>query len=177
MADALGAVNSIVLPAQKPQNGVVKKNPFLLTAFLALVACAPVSVFYSQGAAPAKVKDDRLNCAVEALAKAPVATQIRQRAPRYIPGARYCPAAGNCYARGGFFVSGEVYSVDVNAGLRQELVTQCMQRLGYSPVRLPRCTTAAGQTGAQSLPDRQPPLTKGSCLRKDDSGDWRITAP
>ncbi len=144
--------------------------PLLL---IALAACTPVSVFYKQDAPVERQQTDLLDCRVDSLAKAPVATELRQGPPRFIPGYRSCNSKGDCVYRGGYYVRGEVYSVDVNASLRRDLLTQCMAVKGYQPVALPRCTAGASviTTG------RMPALSEKSCVFKDDAGRWQIVEP
>ena len=151
----------------------------LFVALVALSACAPVSLYYKEGAAVSRQKSDLLSCEVDALAKAPVATQIRQAPPYYIPSRRYCRPDGSCYHRGGYFAGGELYSVDVNARLRRDLRIQCMDQRGYRPVELPRCangtqgTVATGTDGSV----RMPPIGPDSCVSKDTAGEWQIITP
>ena len=173
MADAKRSVNSIV-NAPKARQNMPMPLRFVLSALLFWVAaCAPVSVYYRENAPVARQQSDLLACRVDSLDKAPVATEIREGPPRYVPGYRYCNNKGNCSYRGGYYVRGPVYSVDVNAGLRGDLETQCMGQKGYQPVALPRCT--AGTTVLTS--DRMPALSETSCAYKDDQNRWQIVQP
>jgi hypothetical protein len=132
-------------------------------------------VYYKDGASVSRQKTDLLDCRVEALDKAPVATQIRQAPPYYVPSRRYCQADGRCYYSGGFFAGGELYSVDVNAGLRRDLRRQCMALRGYSPVEVPRCGSGAVASGTTLA--TMPTLSPQSCAVRDNSGDWQIIDP
>ena len=152
-----------------------------LTSSLAILCallsgCGPAQVWYKPGGSLALRSSDLLHCRVESLAQAPVATQIRQWPPTYIPTRRYCDAAGRCVTDGGFFAPGEVYSVDVNAGLRRDLEARCMAQRGYASVELPRCPT--GETDPRGTPaepaETMPSLTGSSCAQRDDTGDWVI---
>ena len=177
MADALEAVNSIVLCSLSRQTVGVKKIVISLASFLVLSGCGPVPFFYQEGGSVSRMQSELLSCEVDALAKAPVATQVRQSPPRYIPGRRYCRSDGRCYRDGGFFVSGEFYSVDVNARLRGDLKTQCMSDKGYQRIELSRCTSDISFPNAPDDGSRMPALSDASCANKDDSGKWRIITP
>ena len=149
-----------------------------LSAFVGLfllAACSPVSLYYKEGEVVSRQKSDMLSCEVEALDKAPVANQIRQSPPYYVPARRSCRSDGRCYTRGGFFAPGEVYSVDVNARLRRDLLTQCMAQKGYARVTLPRCSGSVTLQPAASSRARVPAVTPQSCAAKDSTGTWQIS--
>ena len=171
MADGLGAVNSIVLPSKARQTAVMKPAHSLWMAVVLLAACGPVSVYYKPGASHTVQKNDLLSCRVDALAKAPVASQIRRAPPQYIPRRSVCRADGRCTYRGGYFVDGDVYTVDVNAKLRADIEANCMRKKGYDPVELPRCNS---NTAPAQTPEGTPALTGTSCVQQDDSGAWQI---
>lgn len=144
---------------------------FVFMTLLTFAACAPVATYHQDGVTRAKLQDDLLNCRVDALEDAPVATQIRRGAPRFYPGYTRCRSDGTCYRTGGYFYPGEVYTVDTNAGLRRDLRNRCMAQQGYSPVELPRCRA---QAPALSTGDTLPPLTDASCVVKDSTGQFHI---
>lgn len=180
MADAPWAVNSIVLRGLRRQTAFMKPLTLVILSYLLLAACGPVTVYHKQASSVSRLKTDLLSCQVDALAKAPVATQVRQRPPYYVPSRRYCRSDGECYSRGGFFAPGEIYSVDVNARLRDDLEEQCMSRSGYRAVALPRCTAAASPaTSADTANTAQklPVLSETSCVARDATGDWQIITP
>ena len=139
-----------------------------------LAACGPVSVYYKPGASQTVQKNDLLSCQVDALAKAPVASQIRRTPPQFIPRRSVCRADGRCTYRGGYFVDGDVYTVDVNAKLRADIEASCMGKKGYTPVELPRCNS---NIASVETPQGTPGLTVASCVQKDDSGAWQIIDP
>ena len=114
----------------------------LLGVLTAVCACAPLSTYYKPGVSTARLEQDQTACEVSSLRDAPVATQIRQRPPVFIPGERICDAAGSCIERPGYWVSGGIYTVDVNEGLRARLMDICMAKKGYQPVTIPRCDPA-----------------------------------
>ncbi len=180
MADAYWAVNSIVLRRQTLQTASMRHLIPLLVPFFLLVTCGPVTLYHKQGSSVSRLKTDLLSCQVDALEKAPVATQIRQYPPYYVPGRRYCRSNGECYTRGGFFAPGEIYSVDVNARLRNDLEEQCMSGRGYRPVALPRCNSAAVPSAPQDTANTAqtlPALSQTSCAARDAAGDWQIISP
>lgn len=177
MADGPEVVNSIVSTADQRQSDAMKKISSLLMALLFAASCAPVPLFYQQGGSLSGLKDSLLACEVDALAKAPVATQLRQAAPRYIPGYRRCRSDGRCTTSGGFFVGGEVYSIDPNARLRRDLTTQCMQAAGYRRIELPRCRTPLPAQGSSETQSVMPGLSDNSCVTKSAAGAWQIFNP
>lgn len=140
----------------------------------AISACAPLTIYYREGVPVQRMQSDLLDCQVDALAKAPVASQIRRGPPRYIPGSHYCNGNGRCYSYGGYFIPGEVYSVDVNASLRRQLENQCMNGQGYQRVEVPNCP--AGTVPPDGLIQTQtlPPLSEKSCAIRGDAAEWRI---
>ena len=142
-------------------------RPYLVPALmLSLVAtgCGPVSLFYREGASVDTVARARTACQTDALAKAPNAPELRQRAPVLVPG------YGGYY--GGYWVDGGFYTVDANAGLRGELVNQCMADKGYSRVNLDRCSG-----GPATIPGTMPSLNAGACAQQVSDGSWRVAVP
>lgn len=181
MADAPDTVNSIVLRRGSRHNSRMFKNmrqifPVVAGAFIA--GCAPLSFYNQPGVSVAQMERDTLNCEVAALQQAPVANQIRQAPPRYVPARQYCDANGTCHTRGGYFVSGEVFTVDRNANLRKRLERQCMADKGYAPVKVPQCSVAikaAAPAGATTI---LPRLTENTCvIRNDDGSILFVTVP
>ncbi|OIQ43149.1 MAG: hypothetical protein BM560_02945 [Roseobacter sp. MedPE-SWde] len=112
----------------------------LSLVFLGLAACGPLPVYYKTGSDQTRTNSDTLTCEVKAQKEAPVANQIRQRPPVYYPGRSHCNSAGNCWTSPGYWVDGGTYTVDVNQGLRRQLVQNCMAQKGYRRLELPRCT-------------------------------------
>ncbi len=141
-----------------------------------LAGCAPPAVYHQPGVSVARLQSDLLSCEVAALKDAPVANQIRRSPPVFIPSRRFCNSDGHCYHRGGYFAHGDVYTVDVNARLRNDLEDQCMTRKGYQSVALPRCTGAVVRTPA-ATPGRvnvMQALTPNSCVARDDENRWQV---
>ncbi|MEP1612563.1 MAG: hypothetical protein ABJL72_11665 [Roseobacter sp.] len=124
-----------------------------------------------------KMRASLLACQVSALEQAPVATELRQEPPRYIPVRSYCRSSGRCYREGGFFVSGQIYSVDVNAKLRGDVEKQCMLSQSYSSVKVKRCTSGLHPPNDAGNSNRMPPLSENTCVTKDTQGQWVIIDP
>jgi len=146
----------------------------LSLALLVLSGCLPVSTYYAEGVSLAQLERDNTRCDVQALRAAPVANQTRQGAPRYVP-RRVCDAAGNCYDRGGYWVPGEIYTVDVNAGLRTRVKALCMGDRGYRPVELPACPQAVARAAPPGPSPVLPRLNPNSCAIRTDGGIRIVT--
>ncbi len=155
----------------------MKPRLALLVLVLALAGCAgPLSLYYKPGASVARMQTDTTQCQVAALKDAPVASQVRQRPPIWIPGNRYCNANG-CWVTPGYWVDGGIYTVDVNAPLRNRVQDLCMAQKGYQPVRLPRCTPAVANAVQPGLTTVLPTLAADSCVIDRGGGRWQIVTP
>lgn len=142
-----------------------------LTVFLLLGACAPLRIYHKPGVPIARWQADTTRCEVNALRDAPVANQVRQEPPIYVPPRQVCYSNGGCRLYGGYWRPGQIYTVDVNAGLRNRVETLCMAERGYTPVEIPRCPdglTIRGQTAV--LPN----LTERSCFARFEDGGFAI---
>jgi len=139
-----------------------------------VIGCSPFRLYYQPGVAVEAMQRDQLACETRALAAAPVANQIRQSPPRYVPARRYCRAPGDCYSRGGYFVGGDIYTVDVNADLRRRVERQCMADQGYAFTELPRCRTGIADQVPVAATQVLPPLTDQSCVISNEDGTWQI---
>lgn len=173
MADALGAVKSIVRMPSLGQTGPMRWV-FVIGMCLGLAACAPLTIYHQPGIAVAQMEDDRLDCAVAALRDAPVATEIRRIPPVYVPARHYCDSAGNCYVRGGYWERGEVYTVDVNRPLRRQLRDRCMALKGYRPVSIPICPQSVKDAAPTRATTTLPPLSDKSCAIRNADDTWQI---
>ncbi|MEP2027876.1 MAG: hypothetical protein ABJI96_04095 [Paracoccaceae bacterium] len=150
-------------------------KPTLLGATLLLLgACAPFETYYKTGASVAKLQTDTTNCEVKALRDAPVANQVRQSAPYYIPGRTYCDGNGRCHRNTGYWVPGRVYTVDVNAPLRLKVLDQCMARKGYQRTEIPVCSTSVARSVPAAITRTLPTLTPNSCVIRNEGGSWQI---
>lgn len=142
-----------------------------------LAACGPAATFYRTGASVSLMEDTLLDCRVAALQDAPVATQIRQGPPRYIPGSVYCPRDNKCYRATGYFAPGEVYTVDPNARLRSDLTNRCMAEAGFQRLELPRCPSGTPLPDLSTETDTMPPIAADSCILKTPEGRQQIISP
>lgn len=121
------------------------------------------------------MQNDATLCEVKALKDAPVANQVRQRAPVYFPGSQYC-GGGGCYYRPGYWVDGGIYTVDVNRDLRIRVQNMCMADKGYQPVSIPRCSANVAASVPAGRTRTLPPLSASSCAIANDDGSWQIVS-
>lgn len=143
-----------------------------IASLLWLSGCQPVRTFYAEGAHVDVLARDNTACDVIALRDAPVANEVRQGAPYYVP-RRYCHKGGRCY-NDGFWVPGDVYTVDVNRDLRRRVKTHCMADLGYAPVEIPRCPYSIANAAPPGETTVLPRLTENSCVILNDDGSFQI---
>lgn len=176
MPDAPDPVNSIVLNRGLGHTVGMKPIIPLSGFFLALAACAPLSIYYRPGVSVARMQTDQTNCQVSALAKAPVANQLRQRPPIYFPGCQICSGT-RCYTEPGYWVPGGYYEVDVNESLRGNVEVQCMGTKGYQPVSLPLCSPGIKSLVPPAQTQTLPTLGANACSIRYDDGSWQIVNP
>ena len=177
MADGSEAVNSIVPRAQAMQyTGMKQVLPVLRTliCLMLVAACAPVTMYYNTGTEVSRLESDLLSCQVSAARNVPVSNQVRRDPPQYYPARRICRHDGSCYTRGGFFEPGDVYTVDVNAGLRTRVTDQCMAERGYREVSIPRCPSNVSRDAIPAVTRVLPPLTADSCILRNKDKTWQI---
>ena len=173
MTDGLNRVNSIVRAPGRVQTAIMKAAKSLVL-LLTLAACAPLSLYYRPGVSVAKLETDRTACEVSALRDAPVANQIRQEPPIFVPGRQVCVPNRGCVTQPGHWRQGSVYTVDVNKGLRARVMDQCMAQKGYQPVTIPRCEGAVAQAAPQGATRVLPKLDEKSCAVMNRDGTWQI---
>ena len=154
----------------------MKHIALMAGAAFTLAACAPLSIYYRPGVSVSRMQTDQTRCQVGALRDAPVANQIRQRPPIYFPGGQYCNASG-CYYRPGYWVDGGYYTVDVNAGLRGQVETQCMASKGYQPITVQLCDPGIKSQVVPMQTRTLPTLSEQSCSIRYDDGSWQIVTP
>ncbi|MEM6760586.1 MAG: hypothetical protein AAF601_14005 [Pseudomonadota bacterium] len=145
---------------------------YLTPVLIGMAGCLPVDTFYDEGVSFAELERDNLACDVQALRDAPAANRTRQGPPRRIS-RTVCTAPGHCYATG-YWVPGEIYTVDVNAGLRRRVKGQCMADQGYRPVELPACPQSVAEAAPAGASDVLPRLTAQSCAIRRPDGRFRI---
>ncbi|MEM6373565.1 MAG: hypothetical protein AAF727_12405 [Pseudomonadota bacterium] len=143
-------------------------------SLLFVSACLPVSTYYAEGVSADRLARDDTRCDVEALRAAPVANQTRQTAPRFVP-RRVCDATGACYNQGGYWIPGEIYTVDVNAALRQRVKAQCMTDRGYRPIELPACPQGVANAAPAGPSPVLPKLNDNSCAIRTNGGVRIVT--
>ncbi|WP_189681323.1 hypothetical protein [Seohaeicola zhoushanensis] len=139
-----------------------------------VAACAPLSIYYRPGVSVARLDTDRTACEVSSLRDAPVANQIRENPPIFVPGRQVCVPNGACTTYPGYWRSGGFYTVDVNSGLRARLMDQCMGRKGYQPVTIPRCESAVAQAVPPGATKVLPKIDEKSCAVMNRDGTWQI---
>jgi hypothetical protein len=176
MTDASSPVNSIVLNFVFWLDAAMKPFATISLAAFALVACAPLSIYYRPGVSVSRMQNDQTNCQVHALKSAPVANEIRQRPPIFFPGRQIC-GAGGCYYTAGYWVDGGIYSVDVNSDLRGRVEEQCMAGKGYQPISVPLCSSAVKSAVPPKQTQTLPKLTEAACAIRYDDGSWQIVNP
>lgn len=152
--------------------------PGLLLLVL-IAACAPVDLWYKQGARVSRLDNDLTDCRLHAAQSVPVNQQLARTPAFYTPRTTNCYSTGNtvqCYTSGGQVIGGNVYSYDANSGLRDDVTTQCMSNLGYRLIQLPQCAPATAKL-ANAPYTTLPAITEESCAAKVQTGRWVIVTP
>jgi hypothetical protein len=150
----------------------------LLIPMVVLSACSgPLSLYYREGESVTRMQSATTQCQVAALEDVPVANQVRQNPPTYWPGRTYCDGRGRCYRSPGWWQPGNVYTVDVNQGLRNQVEAQCMAKKGFRPVSLPPCKQNIKSSVPAVPTTKLPPLSTQSCYVKFDNGSFQIITP
>lgn len=144
---------------------------------LALLAgCAPLSLYYKQGAPVQRLNAELGACTQEGLREIPVDTDTR-----FIPGQQtpqtFCDAAGQCQTIWVKITPDRVETYDANEGLREDYVQACMARRGYAPVRLPACSDAVVRATPLAPTRVLPPLSAESCAIRLKTGQYQIVTP
>lgn len=152
------------------------KFSVLFTALAILPSCAPLRLYYKPGVEVSRMQSDSLKCETRAVKDAPVANEIRQRPPMFYPGGNYCNASG-CYSRPGYWVEGNIYTVDVNLGLRQRIEQSCMADIGYQLIELQNCKTSIAKAAGTTPTTRLPRLSQNSCAIRNKDGSFQIVEP
>lgn len=152
---------------------IVRATAFLGLATLVGACDNSLDTYYREGGAVSRLETDLLSCETSALKDAPVATEVRQRAPIYIPGPSYCTSPGYCH-RGGYWADGGIYTVDVNKDLRTRIADQCMEQRGYTRVSIPRCSPGVSAQLPEQATTVMPKLTPGSCVSRNSDGTYQL---
>ncbi len=148
------------------------KQTLALGAALALLAsCTPLKIYHKPGVSVTRAQTDTTQCEVSALKQAPVNIEIRRDPPEFVPARRVCDDAGKCREYGGYWIPGEVYTVDLNKGLRKRVELQCMAARGYSPAKIEQCPPGVQATGVTTV---LPPISDKSCVIKNKDGTFLI---
>ncbi len=148
---------------------------FALLTFLA--ACAPLTVYYKQGASVAAMEQTLNDCKISALRKVPPRILTRYIPPTKAP-YTHCDAAGNCYTFYRIISPGRYERYDANEGLRLKTERLCMAGAGYEKVSIKECDPARIENARPLTATRTfPPLTEASCAIRLKSGRWKIVTP
>lgn len=156
--------------------GIPIKTSVFLSLTLSLTSCAPLTLYYKPGVEVSRMQTDGLGCETAALKDAPVANEIRQNAPMFYPGGQYCTGT-HCYNRPGYWVEGNIYTVDVNRGLRQRIEQNCMAGKGYQQVELQICNPSVASAAGIGQTTRLPRLSENSCAIRNKDGSFQIVEP
>ena len=133
-----------------------------------------MTIWHRAGVSVAQMERDADSCRVTALRDAPVATQVVQAPPVFVPPRQVCNAEGTCVTQGGYFVPGEIRTVDPNAALRARLTDRCMADRGYAPVSIPLCPSSVASAAPAGRTTILPTITERSCIIRQGNGSWQI---
>lgn len=104
-----------------------------LTFCVALGACVPGMIFDKPGVAPGAGQNDLTDCQVEALAKVPPDKRVHSTPAMPATTEVSCYGTYYTYCTADTYGGGSsTYTIDRNAGLRNRVVIQCMERKGYT---------------------------------------------
>lgn len=177
MTEGSGRVNSFVLL----NDGAILADMYqirslTLSAFVLLGACAPLSIYYKEGADVAQSEINLTQCQVSALKEVPRDLRSRYIPARYAP-YTHCNAAGYCSTHYRMISPPRTETYDASAKLRDKVVGQCMAMVGYRPVSLSACDAETTRKTALAATKTLPPLTPKSCAIRLKSGNWQIVTP
>jgi hypothetical protein len=153
-------------------------RPACLLVFVTLLAaCAPLTVYYKQGASVAAMERSLNDCQIEALRKVPPRILTRYIPPVTAP-FTHCDAKGRCYTVQRIISPGRHERYDANESLRARTARICMAGAGYEKVSLKRCDRSLIDAARPLSATRTfPPLTEASCAIRLKSGRWKIVTP
>lgn len=157
---------------------------------VALAGCVEAPpVWYREGATGAAVSRARLDCDVLAVNRVPTNTQISTIPAVVSPTYTSCrPGYGgnvSCTTTGGQVYGGGVTSYDANAGLRHQVVAQCMESKGWQKITLPYCTDAVSFSYWRRVKadpgyfsrQQTPKITASTCVAPLQDGSLQIVNP
>jgi|LUMW01.1.fsa_nt_gb hypothetical protein len=131
---------------------------------LAVLAGCSQSIWYREGADPAKIAQAQDQCALQADTQAPYRPETRIVPGPIIPAQRICDPSGACTvipAHQGF---PDFETVDANADRRALLARDCMAKSGFTRVSLPNCSAERKSSVTPGITRSQPKLTEQSCV-------------
>ena len=166
-----------MLPASLLFLMVVPMKTCALLAVLLLSACTPLDLFYKAGASVERADRDLLNCRVMAEGKVPARLVTRVIPGPVLPPRQVCDAAGHCRMVPGRRLPPEITTEDANAGLRREVVAQCMGDQGYEYVRIPHCPAGIANAVEPQQTKVMPRLAENSCVVRGKNRIWQIVTP
>ena len=150
---------------------------WIIAALTALAACAPLTVYYKQGASVAAMEQTLNECKVKALREVPPRILTRYTPPVTAP-YTHCNANGNCYTYFRTITPGRYERYDANEGLRDRTERLCMAGASYAKTSIKECDPSQVEAARPLTATRTfPPLTENSCVIRLKSGRWKIVTP
>ncbi|MEM8776540.1 MAG: hypothetical protein AAGF53_16010 [Pseudomonadota bacterium] len=157
-------------------NKLINKVLLFPLAAAVLTSCAPLSVYYQEGAEVSRIDATLLDCRTSALAKVPEKLRKRYIPPVYTTRS-YCYASGKCYYQRILLSPGYFETYDANQGLRSQVTDQCMFDEGFEIVEIPQCNLEVTQQTTIRATQVQPKLQDNSCSIRVEGGRYQIVNP
>lgn len=145
-------------------------KPAIALALFALGGCSGYSGYYQAGQTVSRLSADQTACDVTGVQQVPPNTQLRRTAPTLIPPREICRSDGKCRVIPARYEPGDTYTVDVNEGLRNRVVAQCMAGRGYERVQVPGCSAQVARAAKALAPRTLPPLNDAVCAARAADG-------
>lgn len=142
-------------------------------ALTILAGCAQ-TIYYREGADPARIAQAQDQCALQADTQAPYRPETRIVPGPIIPAQRICDPSGACTvipAHQGF---PDFETVDANADRRALLARDCMAKSGFTRVSLPNCSAERKSSVTPGITRSQPKLTEQSCVIPRGAAGYQI---
>lgn len=178
MTEGSGRVNLFVpgLATVSTRVASAMRNRFTIISLVLVAGCAPLSLFYREGASVDRMHRDLASCRIEAIKAVPV-----DQDTRIIPGSEFpqilCDSNGVCHSVWVQVTPLRIETYDANEGLRNDYTRQCMGKLGYQPVRLPQCEESVVRATRLEPTRVLPPLSAQSCAIRLNTGQWQVVTP